>query len=80
MKYNQYSLVRLKKIYKQFDESELAIGKRAPRIGDIATIVEVYEKPVLGYELECSDENGMTEWLVSFSPHDAEFELTNKDK
>jgi hypothetical protein len=80
MKHKQYSVVRLTKLHKQFNESELTLGKRTPRIGDVATIVEVYEKPVLGYELECSDGNGMTEWLVSFSPHGAEFELIDRNK
>ena len=75
MRYKQYSVVRLIRIKKRFSEEELSFGKRAPRVGDLATIVEVYEKPEIGYELECSDESGITDWLVTFSPEEAEFEL-----
>lgn len=71
-------MVKLIKINKQFDENDLSLGNRAPQIGDVATIVEVYDTPGLGYELECSDKNGITEWLVSFSSEDAEFELINE--
>jgi hypothetical protein len=79
MKYKQYSVVRLKQIKKQFQESELSFGKRAPKIGDVATIVEVYENPRLGYELECTDENGITEWLITFSPEEADWELVDEN-
>ena len=79
MKYKQYSVVRLKEIKKQFNKTELAIGRREPKVGDVATIVEVYEKPVIGYELECADPNGVTEWLVAFSTEEAEFELIKEN-
>jgi hypothetical protein len=47
---------------------------RPARVGDVACIVEVYEAPP-GYELECSDDNGITEWLLAFSEDEADFEL-----
>ncbi len=75
MKLKQYSVVKLQGIKKQFKDEDLKFNKRHPRIGDIATIVEIYEQPTLGYELECSEENGATEWLVTFSPSEACFEL-----
>ena len=75
MKYKQYSVVRLKNIFKQFGSTELVFDKRHPQVGDVATIIEIYESPTFGYELECSDENGITVWLATFTPEDAEFEL-----
>ena len=68
----QYDVVRIKalplssQIPNQFD-------LRMPRIGDIATIIEIYTKPV-GYELECSDQDGITQWMMAFAPGEAEFE------
>jgi hypothetical protein len=77
-KYKQYSVVKLKNIKRQFSVDELSFDKRAPKVGDIATIIEIYEKPTLGYELECSDENRITEWLFAFSPEEVEFELVEE--
>jgi len=78
MRYKQYSVVKLKKIFRRFDLNDLKFDKRHPQVGDEATIVEVYESPTLGYELECSDKNGVTEWLVTFSPEDAEFDVIDE--
>ena len=75
MIFEQYSMVRLKKINKEFSNKELLFDKRKPQVGDLATIIEIYHTPRLGYELECSNENGITEWLITFSPEDAVFEL-----
>lgn len=47
---------------------------RQPEVGDIATIVELYSSPS-GYELECSDANGITQWLMAFRPEDVVLEL-----
>jgi hypothetical protein len=72
--------------FKQFDVVEVIgfnaksefrpddCNKREPRIGDIATILEVYSEPD-GYELECSDSNGITEWLGGFSPDEIKLAL-----
>jgi hypothetical protein len=49
-------------------------NRRAPQIGDVATIIEVYSDPP-GYELECSNEHGITEWLAGFKADDIELEL-----
>jgi len=43
---------------------------------DIAAIVEVYEKPRLGYELECTA-GGKTEWLQSFAAGEIQLELVS---
>lgn len=75
MRYKQYSVVRLTEIRKQFDEKEVSFFKRSPVIGDEATILEIYEKPTLGYELECTGDNGVTEWMIAFSADEVDFEL-----
>lgn len=71
----QFTVVRIKKINKAFRKEELFNGERLPEVGDVATIVEIYEEPNLGYELECCNENGGTVWLMTFHPEDAEFEI-----
>ena len=78
MEHKQYNTVKLKEIKKQFYRNDMSVAEREPRVGDIAAIVEVYENPSLGYELECVDKNGITQWLATFSPDDAEFELVNE--
>ena len=69
---NQYSVVKIKSLNKNFKYNEGSFGSRSPRVGDIATIVEVYDS---AFDLECSDENGFTLWLEIFEPSDAELEL-----
>ena len=78
MRYKQYSVVKLKVLNKSFAESDISLGDRVPKEGDLAAIVEVYGFPSLGYELECSNKNGITEWLATFSPEDAEFDLVSE--
>ena len=55
----------------------LAINRRPPRVGDIAVIVEVYQKPSLGYELECTAA-GQTEWLCTFPARNIGLELVSR--
>lgn len=68
----QYSVVKIKTLKKKFEHTELSFGSRAPRVGDIATVIDVYDG---AFDLECSDENGITIWLEVFKPSDAELEL-----
>lgn len=75
MQYAQYSVVKLKRIYSEFNDSELQFDQRTPRVGDIATIIEIYQSPCLGYELECCNKNGITEWLIAFSADEVVLEL-----
>lgn len=72
-----YDAVRIKEL-RQPVRSDLGEGDiRKPQVGDIAWVIEIYEKPP-GYELECSDKNGITEWLQSFAPDEIEFEKVVK--
>jgi hypothetical protein len=74
MKFKQYDVVRLIAFNVQqaalSDDSNL----RRPAVGDVATIIELYSSP-LGYELECSDADGITQWLFAFRPEDVVLEL-----
>lgn len=53
-----------------------AFNTRAPKVGDIATILEVYGDPY-GFELECCDIAGNTEWLIGVQEKDVRIELVN---
>jgi len=68
----QYSVVKIKSLKKDFKCNEDSFGSRLPRVGDVATIVDVYDG---AFDLECSDENGTTLWIKIFEPNEAEFEL-----
>jgi len=41
--------------------------RRPPKVGDLATILAVYDDPY-GFELECCDADGSTIWLGSYLP------------
>ena len=69
-----YSVVRIKQVHKEFSREDAGFNKRLPRQGDVATIIEVYENQP-GYELECIDDNGVTQWQTAFSPEEIELEL-----
>jgi hypothetical protein len=43
--------------------------KRAPMVGDVGTILEVYAD---AYEVECSDSDGSTIWLAAMYPDELE--------
>jgi hypothetical protein len=68
----QFSVVKISSLKKTFNFSESSFGSRAPVVGDIACILDIYDAD---FELECSDENGVTVWLEIFKPEDAELEL-----
>ena len=76
MNFKQYDAVRLKRINVQIPCADEEFNLRPPKIDDLACIIEVYTNP-FGYELECSDANGITQWLMSFGPEDVELELVN---
>ncbi|WP_431476394.1 hypothetical protein [Massilia eburnea] len=76
-KFEQYDVVRVLEIRAAIGALDDAFNLRAPAIGDVATIIEVYTSPP-GYELECSDGNGITQWLMAFSPEDVDLELVKQ--
>lgn len=68
-KIRQYDYVRISKVCRHFRPDECKPGNRTPVIGDIAAVIEIYNKP-LGYELESVNENGETNWLITMEPSD----------
>ena len=68
MQFKQYDVVKVIEILNPTKALKSEFDFRAPETGDVATIVEVYSKPYLGYELECCNEDGITQWLVTFEP------------
>lgn len=44
---------------------EQLFDKRAPMVGDVGTILEVYAD---AYEVECSDSDGSTIWVEAMYP------------
>lgn len=74
MQFKQYDVVKLKAVTSQANTIVDEFNLRQPVVGDVATIIEVYLSPP-GYELECSDSNGITQWLVAFDLDDVELEL-----
>jgi len=73
MKFAKYDVVRILSLSgRDFGESD-TFDSRAPQVGDIATILEIYDDPP-GYELECSDSSGITEWLGGFRQDEVTFE------
>ena len=76
MQFKQYDVVKIKNFTTKKRKRGDVFNKRSPKVGDVATIVELYKDP-LGYELECCDANGITEWLIAFQPNEVELELIN---
>lgn len=69
-----YDVVKIEKLYKSIDFQPDGTSVRAPVVGDVATVVEVYTTP-LGYELECCGNDGITIWLHAFAPEEVELEV-----
>jgi len=74
MQFAQFDSVRLIRLHKAVAFEHDSFNRRPPRIGDIASVVEVHSNPP-GYELECCAANGETEWLLAFAPSDIELQL-----
>ncbi len=70
----QYDVVKVKELHVEAGKDSDAFNIRRPVVSDVATIIEVYSNPP-GYELECSDSNGITQWLLAFGPDDIELNL-----
>jgi hypothetical protein len=71
--FSQYDAVRIRRLPAHHQAANDAFNVRPPRVGDIAYIVDIYTDPP-GYELECSDQDGITQWLIAFSPDEVELE------
>jgi hypothetical protein len=69
-----YDVVKIKELRTPIDFQPDGTSVRAPSVGDVASVIEVYSNPP-GYELECSGQDGITIWLCSFAPEDVELEV-----
>ncbi|MDA8098198.1 MAG: hypothetical protein M0042_01070 [Nitrospiraceae bacterium] len=76
--FQQYDIISIRRVNRQFTLDECKPGGRTPEVGDEATIIEVYANPGLGYELECVSKSGETEWLISISPDDLDMEVVGR--
>jgi len=77
MKFHQYDVVKIIDIDSNYVwQRTLGFGK-SPDIGDIATIVEIYKYPIVGFELECCNKDE-TLWLETFSNNQVKLELIKK--
>jgi len=56
----QFDLVKVTAIRGERFVGAEVFDKRAPAVGDVGTILEVYAD---AYEVECSDSDGSTVWL-----------------
>ncbi len=74
MQFAQYDVVKIIRFLTKNSVQMDVFNKREPRVGDVAAIIEIYTDP-LGYELECCDEQGITEWMIAFGPDEIELEL-----
>lgn len=74
MKFSQYDVVRVVRFIKPELTKKANFDLRAPVPGDVATIIDIYDDPA-GYELECSDVHGITQWMISVQTGDVELEL-----
>lgn len=71
--FQQYDVVRVVAIRDSRFIGAQVFYERLPRIGDIGTILEIYSKPEVGYEVECSEPStGFTIWLDAMYPDEIE--------
>jgi hypothetical protein len=76
MSFKAYDVVRLIAINNDKLSLPDTFNTRPPTVGDIATILEIYNDPP-GFELECSDNVGGTVWLLGVQEKDVQLELVN---
>ena len=69
--FHQFDVVHIKKLNRVIGLAECIPGTETPKVEDIATILEIFEIPTLGYELECvNPETGETKYLVTVNAND----------
>ena len=66
---DQYDVVRVTAVSDPAVLFNAHLYQRALRVGDRATLLDIYTDPP-GYEFECCDSEGKTIWLGSFAPDD----------
>ena len=72
-KFPQHTVVRVSSIRAGRFDGQPIYDVRHPQVGDIGTVLEIYERPELGYEVECSDpKTGASIWLAGMYPDELE--------
>nr|WP_295784066.1 hypothetical protein [Rhodoferax sp.] len=70
---NQFEVVRVVSLRENRPFHPSITNLRAPEVGDIGMILEVYTQPEAAYEVECSDPaTGVTKWLEAMYPDEIE--------
>jgi hypothetical protein len=72
-KFNMYQRVRVTKLikpHKNIIKGNVELT-RVPQVGDVGTIVDIYQSPREGYSVECTTDKG-TLWLDDFLPEELE--------
>ena len=65
----QFDVIKVTAIRSDRFAGAEVFDKRAPIVGDVGTILEVY---AAAYEVECSDLDGSTIWLEAMYPDEIE--------
>jgi hypothetical protein len=65
----QFDIVKVAAIRGNRFAGAVIFDKRAPMVGDVGTILEVYAD---AFEVECSDSDGSTIWLTAMYPDELE--------
>ena len=76
--FQQHDVVRIVKMVRNFEYVKSPINLRRPAVGDRCTIVEIYDNAELGYELECTNAAGETQWLLTYAANEIELELVSR--
>jgi len=72
MAFKKFDKVRIIKIRNINMKLRSRLEVATPKAGDIAVTIDVYERLILGYELECSDKDGISQWQLAFTPCEME--------
>lgn len=69
--FDEYSVVRVARLLQSDRSFQGTAGvSRKPEIGDIGTIVHVYD--MTSFAVECMNDDGMTVWLADFFAEELE--------
>jgi len=73
--FKQYELVRVRKLIQSTDDHDgWRLNQRAPRPGDVGTLLDILTAPGLPnkYVVECSGKDGISIWLADFLEEEIE--------
>jgi hypothetical protein len=68
-KFDKVKIIKIRNLNMKL-RSRLEVA--TPKADDTAVTIDAYESPILGYELECSDIDGISQWQLAFTPCEME--------